>query len=245
MRYRDREERAFLLSDLGFRADLGDDFEGARRAHGLGSSAHAFLTTSVRCLLVGLPVPAHELLKKAEHWLGVAIHEKERPSHYFEHGTEAQRFRTLSLCRWLLRSEHDRDSLGSFVLHEDQFLATSASRKDPLTIRLVLAGYVDADARERVLELVRRIKPEPTASGRSANREEDVARLICQSRIAQATSQEAKALFEGFIADNVEAWLTRGHAVRLAEWAKILYWREGEDEVSPEQALKKPLTLMK
>jgi hypothetical protein len=40
---------------------------------------------------------------------------------------------------------------------------------------------------------------------------------------------------------HVGQWLNNGHAVRAAEWMKVIYWKRGEAGITPFEALRKCL----
>lgn len=219
--YSAQEERAFLLGDLGYRFDLDADVEGARKVHGLGTSAHAFLGTAVRCFLVGLDDPALSLLKKAQDWLVTAIGERERPKRYFPAATEAARFRDLALSRWMLSNEHDAASLLSFVDLQDQYLRRSPLT-DKVSLSLTLVTYLDARAYERVVELVGHENGKPSGVGRRVKSETDVALSLARRRAGQdvALGDLAAQLLQ----HHGPRWLGEGHYLRFAEWVKVLRW---------------------
>jgi hypothetical protein len=116
----------------------------------LGSRSDAMLTSAIYCLLVGLDVPAQELLERTREWLDIAIATEEKPQDYFPHGTEASRYSDRALCHWLLTNEHDDETYRRLVEEQDADLGTGGGSSRE-TIDLVLKEYVDAGAYERAV----------------------------------------------------------------------------------------------
>jgi hypothetical protein len=81
-----------LCGDLGYQLDLESSFDQAQQLNGLGTSAHSFINTAVKCYIVGLQEPAAALIDKASDWLCYAVECNERPIRYFPCGTESQRY---------------------------------------------------------------------------------------------------------------------------------------------------------
>lgn len=56
-----------------------------------------------------------------------------------------------------------------------------------------------------------------------------------------ALTLAAQALAQKFLDYHVGKWLNDGHAVRAAEWMKVIYWERGEAGLSPFEAVRKCL----
>jgi hypothetical protein len=214
-------QRRDLEGELGYRFDLAAEIDEARGVGGLASSAHAFLGSAVRSVLVDLREPAIELALKAKEWLEIAIEEKERPARYFRNGTESERHIDLAFCNWFLSGEDDVVNLESFVSYEDEYLADSPAGRDHVSVSLVLVSYLDARAYGRVIELVEATPglsiPETVKSPTN-----EAAACYMIARAVLAEERPADDLMEGFSRKHVPKWLGSGHYLRFARWMKVL-----------------------
>jgi len=221
---------------------LTQSFAETQRVGGLASSADTDLDVVIQCLLVGFDEAAKKILKKAYDWLQVAISTEEKPRHYAQDGTEAQRFQTLSLCNWLLEGVHDMKNLQRFVAHEDRFLVASGLSKDKVEIALISHNYLDAGALERALELITKTRglslPEELTSIRN---EAQMVYVLCRHRLGldHWSDAELQTAEEKFLTRKMNGWLIDGHFGRAAEWMKIIYWKEGKAGLSPKEAVLK------
>jgi hypothetical protein len=50
-----------------------------------------------------------------------------------------------------------------------------------------------------------------------------------------------QATVKKFLDKHVGKWLNNGHAVRAAEWMKVIYWKRGEAGITPFEAVRKCL----
>jgi len=224
--YSIEDERAFLLGDLGYRFDLAADSASAQKVGGLGTSAHAFLGTAVRCLLVGFDEPSTRLVEKAEQWLISAIETNEKPRHYFEFATEASRLQDLAISRWLLRDEHDATSLDGFAQFQDEYWRKSRGATDKVSVSLTLVGYLDAGALTRVIELVLGTSASSVAAASvRAETETDVALWVARGRVDH--NADTPEVGEQLLRKHGLRWLSEGHYLRFAEWIKVLRWTPG------------------
>jgi len=249
-RFDPAHERQILLGDCGYEFSLAAEFEEAKAAGGRGSSADAFLGKAIRCLLQGLDEPASHLLKKAKHWVTVALAECEVPIRYLHDerysaygadGETAHRYRTLAMCNWLLCDQHDAESYRQYVRCEDRFLARSRAGKDKTNVSFVLPTYVDAGAYQRVLELFTAVRGLSAPKSLGSIRDEgQMSYVLCRHRLSQEYGEpEVASAVSKFLDRNVDGWLIDGHFVRAAEWVKIVYWQEGNAGISARDALLK------
>ena len=228
-----------LEDSCGYRLDLDSNFDKVKAVNGLGGSAHAFLGTAVTCVLVGLDKPASELLTKSCSWLKEAIEYNEKPQRYAEDGTEAARFRDYALCNWLLVGKHDVTSYQEFVRHEDRFLVKSGLGQDKREVSFILPSYVDARAYDRALEVFENVPGfSPPSSIMRLNSEADLTYIICRHRLGMEYSDgEVAHACSRFLTKNMDKWLGNGHAVRAAQWIKIVYGTNRDINLSPRQLL--------
>lgn len=224
-RYSVLADRSILEGDLGYRAQLADRFEEALAVGGLASSARAFLATAIRCHLVGLSAPAEQLTMKAKQWAEEALQRRERPARYFPHGSEASVLRTVALARWLADGTHDRETLARYADEQELYLKESGGARDKVSVRLVLPGLIDAERFAAVADLIQGTKL-VTASSKPATEEAVLAVALCRSqRDGAADSEDLTKIVDECLRGHIHRWLSGGHALRAAEWAKILFWR--------------------
>jgi len=232
--------RGILDGDVGYRWTLNRDFVDAKTVGGLSGSAHAFLNMAVECFLVGYDDPATQLLKRAFDWLTMAIKDQEKPRAYGANGTEAQRYRDLAMCSWLLHNVHDVENLKRFVEYEDRFLIGSKIGRDKTNVSLTLVGYVDAGAYENALERFADAGLSAPESLSSVRNEAQMCYVISRHRLGQEYSEaEVESTTKKFLKRSVNGWLTDGHFLRASEWMKIVHWREGKAGFSPKEAVLK------
>ena len=235
-------ERESLLQDTGgYEWAMRADHEWAKSVGGLGGTAHANLGMAIACLLVGFDAPAQQLLEKAISWLAEAIESNEKPQRYAEDGTEASRYTDFALCKWLLYDQHDDDSLRKFVYHEDRFLTSSGLSQDKAEVSLVLSGYVNARAYGRALDV---FAGTPSLSPPSAlsniRGEAQMSYVICRHRLEMDYSDiEVDDATKTFLTRNMDKWLGNGHAVRAAEWMKIVCQSDNTSELSARETIMK------
>lgn len=227
-RFNALEDRSILEGDLGFRAQLDDRFEEALAVGGLASSARAFLATAIRCQLVGLLAPAEQLVGKARQWAEEALERRERPARYFPHASEAAIHRTVALARWLADGTHDGVNLVRYADEQEVYLTESGSARDKVSVRLSLPGFVDAERFETALRLIDGSRL-VTATSKPASEEAVMAVAVCRSRLNRTVGdQELARTVDECVGSHIHRWLSGGHALRVGEWAKILFWRSAE-----------------
>ncbi len=55
----------------------------------------------------------------------------------------------------------------------------------------------------------------------------------------QYSEEDVQAATHKFLKKNIDSWLGNGHAVRAAEWMKVLYWNDRNRTLSAKQVLMK------
>jgi hypothetical protein len=221
-----------LAADGGYAFDLGVSRDWARENAALGGSAVAFLTTAIRCLLVGLGPTAQELLLRCVDWCTEAIDSGERPANYAAHGTEAERFRTVAFARWLRDAVHDKEALDRFVDSEDRFLAASGLWKSKEEIGLIAPWYLYAGAYQRAVELTSFTQSGPRSL--SLRTEAATVHEIASRQLARDTGFVIKAFASPLMQHLVPQWLERGLQTRAALWMRII---EGSTERTPAEVV--------
>ena len=235
-----KRSRELLLDPVGgYEWSLHRDFEKSKAVGGLSRSADSYLGQAVECLLVGFDEPAGRLLKHAAEWVQIAVESGERPQRYFPGATEAMRFQTLGLCNWFLFNQHDVESLGQFVEYMDRCL-NGQKRKDKIGVSLTLLAYVNAGAFERTLEIFGSTRGLTPPASLSARNEAEMAYILSRHHLGLQYSQdEVRTATNKFLAKNIDKWLSNGHAVRAAEWLKIIYWNDTDRTLSAKEVLMK------
>ena len=239
-RFDPERERELLLNPVGgYEWSLKHRLENSQACGGLRSSADFDLGTAIECLLVGFDEPARRLLEQATEWVQVAIETDERPERYFPDATEASRFETLALCKWLLFNQHDADSLRHFVATMDQCI-NAEKRLDKIDISLGIAAYVDAGAFERTLEIFARTPGLSAPKSLAPRSEAQMAYILARHHLGlEYTAEDVQMATTKFLSRNINTWLTEGHAVRAAQWLKVLQWNDTDRFLSAKQVLLK------
>ena len=231
-------QKEMLLDPVGgFDWHLQADFDDAKADCGVGSSARAFLGEAILCSLVGFEDPARRLFEKSSEWIRAAIEMNERPERYFPGGTEADRFRTQSLCNWFLTNKHDAESLQKFVQHNDVYL-NSQVKKDKVGVSLALVTYLDARAFERALEIFKSTAGLTAPTKIYPSNESDMSYIFSRHILeGKFNLNDIDVVIKWFLKRNIERWLCEGHMVRAVEWLKVLFWNETERAISAEKVL--------
>lgn len=208
------ELRNRLTGPLGYEFALCDSLEQAQGAHGLASSAHAFLNEGIACVLVDLDEPAQQLFLKAREWLSLAISTEERPEPYFPHGTEAIWYSDLALVEWLGGGETPQAALKSCIEHHLEYLSAEAGQ-DPVAIGLAAVDFVTAQECDSYMNLLKKCRRCDDISDIPRN-ERQMAKLLCQGE----RSGIARML-DRFLRKNVASWLKRGHYSTGLRWVRV------------------------
>jgi hypothetical protein len=214
-----RKVRNTLLGDLGIEWQLGRSFEDSKSCGGLSSGADADLAAAIKCILVGLDEPATRLLAKANKWATEAVVSDREVAGW-------DTFETLAMCEWLLANRHNSETYRKLTAHMDRSLAVPSIAKNPLNVSLSLPRYLDAGVYERVLEIFeetpRLLEPDSLAKVRN---EAQMCSIIAKHRLGVAYSEaEVTDSCRMFLRKRMDKWLRDGHAVRAAEWMKIVFW---------------------
>ena len=65
--------------------------------------------------------------------------------------------------------------------------------------------------------------------------------IAVQALTQKFPEEKVQAAVRKFLDKHVGEWLNNGHAVRAAEWMKVIYWRRGEAGIAPFDAVRKCL----
>lgn len=230
--------RRDLDGSVGYRWMLSRDFERSRAVGGLASSAEGYLNMAVRCLLVGYDEPARALAQRAEQWLCVAISDNERPRVYAPFGAEAHRHLCLAQARWLLHAVQDVEQFRAFVTNQDRFLdELPASASD---VSLAAPQYLDGLAYAEAIRMLERFGFSVPASLAAIQTEAEACYAMSLHELeGRYSNEELLGALERFLGRSVNAWLTKGQAIRAAEWMKIVHWNPLPRALSPKEVVNK------
>ena len=239
-------EREKLHGHLGYSFDLKSDEARAITKGSRGNHASAFLGTAIRCLLVGLDVPATDLLRKAKAWAEAAVYEREVPKAFGDALPKvvdrclSQYYCTQALVNWLMEDRHDAMSYAGFVRHKDAFLAASGMRSNRAEVSLSLVAYVDAQTYQRALELWNAGRWKAPRTPAAARSEPAIANVFCRHKLGEAFSEaEVEGAAARFLDTRIAQWLGEGDYHRAGQWAKVIYWRTGQHSLPAKAALLK------
>jgi hypothetical protein len=239
-RFNPEKVREFLVGIYGYERFRKRDLADIQSRAALGAVADSSVTESIECLLVGFDEPARHLLEKALEWVPIAIAANERPQRYFPNGTEASRFETLTLCKWLLFDEHDAESYSCYAEFEDRYLSDRFVGRAKTEVSFVLPQYVDAGLFERVLEIFQANPGLSPPTSLTIQGEARMSYVVSRYRLGlQYTAAEFNVMTTKFLNRNVDAWLGEGHWSRAARWMKIIHWNDAEPPISAKEALLK------
>jgi len=235
------KERELLLGDCGFEHWGEKKFEDIRANCALGSNAYYALNTVAPSYLVGLDAQATELLERSLVWVDAAIAEHEIENRYAAGYSEARRYQTQAMCKWLLRSEHDGVAYEQMIYQSDRYLVGEGKKKDPVGISFMLPEYADARAFERALEIFNSVpKLVPPKSPGNIHNEAQMVYVLARHHLGlQYTDNDVALASRKFLLKNMDKWLGRGHGMRAAEWMKILHWNDTDRSLSARQVLMK------
>ena len=101
-------------------------------------------------------------------------------------------------------------------------------------------GFLDAGGYEEFLSLA---APNGIESIKcSGTNEKQMALTLAAQALAQKFPEEkVQETVKKFLDKHVGKWLNGGHAVRAAEWMKVIYWKRGEAGITPFDAVRKCL----
>jgi len=142
-------ERALLQADTGVSMMLERSLEEARVERGITPWALGCFRELVKAALCDLDDDAAALLARARHWLEVAVRENERPHSEIEKDRdwkEAERFRVLGLCRWLMEREVDQKLFSSACDALTRYFGRQKDERIGVTYSFpsfILAGHYD------------------------------------------------------------------------------------------------------
>lgn len=229
-----------LQNDVtGYEWYLSWPLEDTAETGGVGSSAAAFLSDAVRCLLVNLDDPAAPLLAKTREWITYAMDAKEAANNVEALAISARRHETLALCDWLERGAHNQDELTRFVIEKENYYQIKDG-KSSLGVSLGIAPYVDAqawDICDKRLDIAG-IRAPTSLSG--LRTEGGLAKIICCHHLRnEYSADEVQQAIERGLKQWMNRWLAYdGAYTRAAHWLKIAHWHKN-GPLTPKQTIMK------
>lgn len=238
-RFNPKIKREILLGSSGYKLDLSSSLSDAERVKGLTSGGKSFIETAIQCFLVGLNEPGFQLLKKASDWLDIAIGNNEIPKRYFPYGTEAARYYCKAIVNWLLNGVHDKESLRYCIENQNQYLPNI--KRDKIEVSFMLPRYLDARLYQKAIDIF--LSTPSLKIPLHLNKietEAEMVYVICKFEKGEIYEKETVITsIKSYLNRNLNKWLVSGHFTRAAQWMKIIYWKEGNVGLTPQEALLK------
>jgi hypothetical protein len=111
-------------------------------------------------------------------------------------------------------------------------------------VSLALPTYLDAGVYDRILALTEQARITIPTTPARIQTEGAMCGYIARAHCGgEDDDPEVSAALYRFLGATVSRWLSEGHFNRAAQWMKITYWRRGEAELTPQEALLKCLDL--
>lgn len=209
-----------------------EPLEKLRTERVLTARSSTILNEAALAIIVGLREPGLQLAEKVLEWVSIAIDEQERPMYYSPKGTEAQRYACKAFALWLLGRPIDSELVELFVANSTEYRLGEG--KDKIGISLSLPEYVALEAYEPALDVWQQCgKFQPPPAIEKITSEANMCYVVANHRLGREYSADDEQLaLSRFLKRNVDAaWLARGHAMRVATWMKIAYWKPGDDPI--------------
>lgn len=218
------EERRLLTDDItGYRRLVTRDVpDGA-----YGAIAWSSLIMAAYCAVVGYDEAARELLIKARERLAVAIETDEvTRAPFSKDAMRADRLLTLVWCNWLLDDVHDAENIA---------LALGYERKDRMEIgtrrgaefHLGIIEDLNGGLWRQVVDDGALAGVAPPSSPNRVQNEGQMALIYARHALGLGYDAEEVAIArDAFLKRKVNDWLLNGHAIYVAKWTKLFFWRE-------------------
>jgi hypothetical protein len=224
------------LGGVGFNWHLKRKLKKDKVDGALASWGHVFVGEAVKCCLVGFDHPATRLLTKAREWLIEAIRTKERSEPYVPDWDEAQRYIDFALTNWLLRSEHDEESVVGGVDHMKKDLKRKRNNEFPYQ------EFLDAEAYKEILAW---------PGGQPPKHDEETPmsfiNFVDEGRFARGLAyvlsggelppKKMQKVAAAFLKRQAGYLLSHGHHTTFARWVKVLVWKPHRQALSARDSL--------
>lgn len=232
-------ELAFLRSNLGLKRDFEYSFDKAASNNALLNVSDVFVDHAIPCIFAGWHEEAGKLLIKAKQWIEASIDKIESTGGL---GGTASGFHQhlLATISWLCDGKHDERNLNIWLHKEEAYFRDHPEYVQSPSLGLVAVTFINAGGYEEYMTFA---APEGLDSIKCSGSNE---KQMCRTLAAQALTQKfpedkVQATVKKFLDSHVNKWLNDGHAIRAAEWMKVIYWKRGESGISPFDAVRKCL----
>lgn len=228
-----------LNGPIGLPFDFDYDLNEAIANKAVWGACDGFVSHIVMAILMGQTKDAIRLLPKAKHWKEIAMKMEEEVNGSVS-GSHWYGRRLYSLIHWLNEGEHDTESLASWLSGAVKYYRNQPGGVDSVIMGLVAEGFLDAGGYEEFLSLA---APNGFESIKCSgtNEKQMALTLAAQALTKKFPEEKVQATVKKFLDKHVGKWLNNGHAVRAAEWMKVIYWKRGEAGISPFDAVRKCL----
>jgi hypothetical protein len=238
--YDKRKQIKRLTDVMGLQRAFRLDIETATKNSALSGTCDEFVTKAIHCVLCDMPQEAKNLLAKAKAWLERAIEMREWEAQSNGAVNKSQR-RLYAIIRWLHDGIHDQGTLANwlvdvikwFRVDHPELVATSE-------LGLTAITFIDAGGFHDYLSLAAPGGID-TVKCSGANEKQMALTLAAQALTQKFPEEKVQASVKKFLDRQVGEWLNNGHAIRAAEWMKVIYWQRGETGLSPLDAVRKCL----
>ena len=139
---------------------------------------------------------------------------------------------------WLDEGIHDQTNLNLWQKEVMRWFQTNPERVSGPDLALEAVTFINAGGYDEFLELA-----SPTGvdlikcSG--ANERQMALTLAVQALTHRFSDDKVEATINEFLDNHVGKWLKDGHALRAAEWMKVIYWRRDNSGNKPYDAVRK------
>lgn len=236
----DIARRTKILNDVtGLPRDFNYDLNRAIENKALCAASEGFIHDCVMAILVGQTDDAVRLLPKAKHWMELA---KELGQDGTRLGGNSHRFhrKDYALIRWLYDGVHDSESLAFWLSNAVEYFRNQTGGPDSVSLGLAAETFLDAGGYDDFIALAAPAGIESIKCS-GANEKQMALTLAAQALTQRFPEEKVQATVKKFLDKHVGKWLNNGHAVRAAEWMKVIYWKRVETGFSPFDAVRKCL----
>ena len=239
IRYDKTVRIASLHGAIGVDFSLKSDIDKATSNRGLWGHSEGFMCQMIHCVLCGMPSEASSLLIKSKNWVERAVEIGEKTRRLEDWSNKFQRH-LYAIILWLHDGIHDQHSLDLWMTEALKWFQIHPDRVAGSDLALEAVSFINAGAHKDYIALaapggIDAIK----CSG--ADEKQMALTLAAQASARKFPEDKVQATVKKFLDNHVGKWLNDGHAVRAAEWMKVVYWKRGEAGISPFDAVRKCL----
>lgn len=205
----------------------------------LWSNARRFLNQAIHSILCEMPSESQKLLLKSKTWIERAIATNEQARHFEEWSHKFQQH-MYSIILWLADGIHAQTNLDLWKADELRWFTVHPDRISGADLGLGAVSFINCGAYQDLLSLAAPAGIDSIKCS-GANEKQMALTLAAQALTQKFSEDRVAAVVKKFLDNQVGKWLNDGHAVRAAEWMKVIYWKRGEAGISPFDAVRKCL----